>query len=82
MKIRLVCVLSALMFAGTLAAQSLPASPYVVVRGHAERSLAPDRFEVGITVQKSSLSTSEASAVVEQKTGEIVGNLKIGRTHV
>jgi uncharacterized protein YggE len=76
MKIRLVYVLSALMFAGTVAAQSLPTSPYVVVRGHAERSLAPDRFEVGITVQKSSLSTSEASAVVEQKTGEIVGNLK------
>ena len=76
MKIRLICVLSALMFAGTVAAQSLPASSYVVVRGHAERSLAPDRFEVGITVQKSSLSTSEASAVVEQKTGEIVGNLK------
>ena len=76
MKIRLICVLSSLMFAGTLAAQSLPASPFVVVRGHAERSLAPDRFEIGITVQKSSLSTSEASAVVEQKTGEIVGNLK------
>jgi uncharacterized protein YggE len=64
------------MFSGFLAAQSLPASPYVVVRGHAERSLAPDRFEVGITVQKSSLSTSEASAVVEEKTGQIVGNLK------
>ena len=76
MKIRLAHALIALMFAGTVAAQSLPASPYVVVRGHAERSLAPDRFEVGITVQKSSLSTSEASAVVEQKTGEIVGNLK------
>ena len=76
MKIRWVCILSALMFSGLVAAQSLPASPYVVVRGHAERSLAPDRFEVGITVQKSSLSTSEASAVVEEKTGQIVGNLK------
>jgi uncharacterized protein YggE len=65
-----------MMFASTLAAQSLPATPYVVVRGHAERSLAPDRFEVGITVQKSILSTSEAIAVVEEKTGQIVGNLK------
>jgi hypothetical protein len=76
MKIRLGYMLSAMMFASTLAAQSLPATPYVVVRGHAERSLAPDRFEVGITVQKSSLSTSEAIAVVEEKTGQIVGNLK------
>ena len=76
MKIPLAHAVIALMFAGAIAAQSLPASPYVVVRGHAERSLAPDRFEVGITVQKSSLSTLEASAVVEQKIGEIVRNLK------
>jgi uncharacterized protein YggE len=52
MKIPLAHAVIALMFAGAIAAQSLPASPYVVVRGHAERSLAPDRFEVGITVQK------------------------------
>ena len=64
MKIRLAYLMVALMFAGNLAAQSLPASPYVVVRGHAERSLAPDRFEVGITVQKSSLSTSEALSLI------------------
>jgi uncharacterized protein YggE len=66
----------AVLFAGTVAAQSLPASPYVVVRGHAERSLAPDRFEINITVQKTSLDVGEASAVVESKTADMVGSLK------
>jgi uncharacterized protein YggE len=66
----------AVLFAGTVAAQSLPASPYVVVRGHAERQMVPDRFEIGMTVQKSSLNVGEASAVVESKTAAIVQSLK------
>ncbi len=76
MKIASMVVLAAVFFSGQLQAQALPSDPYVVVRGHAERSLAPDRFEINITVQKTSLDVGEASNVVESKTADIVGSLK------
>jgi hypothetical protein len=59
-----------------LQAEALPNAPYVVVRGHAERNMVPDRFDIAITVQKSGLSVSEASATVETKTASIVQSLK------
>lgn len=76
MKLKLTLIFSMLLFSAQLMAQALPSAPYVVVRGHAERSLAPDRFEINITVQKTSLDVGEASAVVESKTGDMVNSLK------
>ena len=57
MKIASMAVMAAVFFAAQIQAQSLPNAPYVVVRGHAERSLAPDRFEINITVQSESSGT-------------------------
>jgi hypothetical protein len=76
MKIATMAVMAAALFSAQIQAQSLPSAPYVVVRGHAERSLAPDRFEINITVQKTSLDVGEASAVVESKTAGMVSSLK------
>lgn len=76
MKIASLMVMTAVLFSAQIPAQSLPSAPYVVVRGHAERSLAPDRFEINITVQKTGLDVGEASAVVESKTADMVGSLK------
>lgn len=76
MKLKSTLIFSMLLFSAQLMAQVLPSAPYVVVRGHAERSLAPDRFEINITVQKTSLDVGEASAVVESKTGDMVSSLK------
>ena len=76
MKMKLALIFSIALFSTQLMAQALPSAPYVVVRGHAERSLAPDRFEINITVQKTSLDVGEASATVESKTGEMVRSLK------
>ena len=76
MKIAAMVVMAAALFSTQILAQALPSAPYVVVRGHAERNLAPDRFEISITVQKTSLDVGEASATVESKTGEMVRSLK------
>lgn len=69
-------LIAAILFSTQAFAEALPAAPYVVVRGHAERQMVPDRFEIGMTVQKSSLNVGEASAVVESKTAAIVQSLK------
>lgn len=69
-------LIAAILFSSQAFAEALPAAPYVVVRGHAERQMVPDRFEIGMTVQKSSLNVGEASAVVESKTAVIVQSLK------
>ena len=63
-------------FSAQLCAEALPSTPYVVVRGHAERNMVPDRVEIAITVQKTGLSVSEASASVESKTAAMVQSLK------
>ena len=76
MKIASMVLMAAVFFSAQVQAQALPSAPYVVVRGHAERSLAPDRFEISITVQKTGLDVGEASAVVESRTGEMVRSLK------
>lgn len=76
MKSKFIIVLSCLFLSSQLFAQALPSAPYVVVQGHAERTLTPDRFEVNITVQKTSLSVSDASLVVETKTSQMVKSLK------
>lgn len=76
MKMKLALIFSIALFSTQLMAQSLPNAPYVVVRGHAERSLAPDRFEINITVQKTGFDAGEASATVESRTGEMVRSLK------
>jgi uncharacterized protein len=76
MKIAAMVVIAAALFPTQILAQALPSAPYVVVRGHAERSLAPDRFEINISVQKTGLDVGEASATVEGKTGEMVRSLK------
>ena len=59
-----------------LAADMLPDAPYVVVQGKAERSLAPDRFEINITVEVTSMSVSDASSQVETTTAGLVKMLK------
>lgn len=76
MKINLSLLLLSALFSTQSFAQALPSAPYVVVRGHAERNMKPDRFEISITVQKTSLDVGEASASVETKTGEMVKSLK------
>lgn len=76
MKIKLSLLLLSVFFSSQSVAEALPSAPYVVVRGHAERILPPDRFEINITVQKTSLNVSEASASVETKTGAMVQSLK------
>lgn len=76
MKINLSLLLLSALLSTQLFAQALPSAPYVVVRGHAERNMKPDRFEISITVQKTSLDVGEASASVETKTGEMVKSLK------
>ena len=76
MKMKLALIFSITLFSAQLMAQALPSAPYVVVRGHAERSLAPDRFEINIAVQKTGLDVGEASATVESKTGDMVRSLK------
>lgn len=76
MKAKLISVLLGAFISAQLFAQTLPSTPYVVVQGHAERKLAPDRFEINITIQKTSLNVGEASAMVETKTGAMVKSLK------
>lgn len=76
MKIKMSLLLLGALFSTQTLAQALPSAPYVVVRGHSERNMKPDRFEISITVQKTSLDVGEASAVVESKTGEMVQSLK------
>jgi uncharacterized protein YggE len=76
MKAKIIIVLLGAFISAQLFAQALPSAPYVVVRGHAERNLVPDRFEINIAVQKTSLDVGEASASVESKTGEMVRSLK------
>ena len=76
MKIKMSLLLLSVLFSTQLLAQALPSAPYVVVQGHAERTLAPDRFDINITVQKTSLNVGEASAAVETKTGAMVQSLK------
>ncbi|MBP6309547.1 MAG: SIMPL domain-containing protein, partial [Arenimonas sp.] len=76
MKINLSLLLLGALLSTHTFAQALPSAPYVVVRGHAERNMIPDRFEISITVQKTSLDVGEASAVVESKTGAMVKSLK------
>lgn len=76
MKIKMILLLLSVLFSTQLLAQALPSAPYVVVQGHAERTLAPDRFDINITVQKTSLNVGEASAAVETKTGAMVQSLK------
>lgn len=76
MKAKIIIVLLGAFISTQLFAQALPSAPYVVVRGHAERNLTPDRFEINITVQQTSLNVGEASATVESKTGEMVRSLK------
>lgn len=69
-------LIAAILFSSQVFAEALPSAPYVVVRGHAERQTVPDRFEISMNVQKSSLNAGEASAVVESKTAAIVQSLK------
>lgn len=76
MKFKSAIMLLCAAFSAQLCAQALPSAPYVVVRGHAERNMVPDRFEIAITVQKTGLSVSEASASVESKTSAMVQSLK------
>lgn len=76
MKVKIIIVLLGALISTQLFAQALPSAPYVVVRGHAEHNLTPDRFEINITVQKTSMNVGEASAAVESKTGEMVRSLK------
>jgi uncharacterized protein YggE len=76
MKAKMISVLLGAFISAQLFAQALPSTPYVVVQGHAERTLAPDRFDINITVQTTSMSVSEASALVESKTSLIVQSLK------
>ncbi len=76
MKIKMSLLLLCALFSTQTFAQALPSAPYVVVRGHAERNMKPDRFEISIAVQKTSLDVGEASAVVESKTGAMVKSLK------
>lgn len=76
MKIKLSLLLLSVFFSTQSFADALPSTPYVVVRGHAERMLPPDRFEINITIQKTSLDVAEASASVESKTGAMVQSLK------
>jgi len=76
MKFKLSLLLFSALLSAQLFAQALPSAPYVVVRGHAERNMVPDRFEIAISVQKTGLSVSEASASVESKTAAMVQSLK------
>ena len=76
MKFKSGVLLLGALFSAQLFAEALPSTPYVVVRGHAERNMVPDRFEIAITVQKTGLSVSEASASVESKTAAMVQSLK------
>lgn len=76
MKIASMVVLCAALFSTQALAQALPSTPYVVVRGHAEREMRPDRYEINITVQKTSLNLNEASQTVESKTAGMVQSLK------
>ena len=76
MKLKTGILLLGALLSMQLQAEALPNAPYVVVRGHAERNMVPDRFDIAITVQKSGLSVSEASATVETKTASIVQSLK------
>ena len=76
MKAKIISVLLGAFISAPIFAQALPSAPYVVVQGHAERTLAPDRFDINITVQTTSMSVSEASALVESKTSLIVQSLK------
>ena len=76
MKIKLSVLLFTALFSAQLLAQALPSAPFVVVRGHAEREMRPDRYEINITVQKTSMDLNEASQTVETKTAGMVQSLK------
>lgn len=76
MRIASMAVLCAALFSTQVLAQALPSTPYVVVRGHAEREMRPDRYEINITVQKTSMDLNEASQTVESKTAGMVQSLK------
>ena len=65
MKIKLSVLLFTVLFSTQLLAQALPSAPFVVVRGHAEREMRPDRYEINITVQKTSMDLNEVSQTVE-----------------
>lgn len=76
MKIKLSLLLLGALVSTQTFAQALPSAPYIVVQGHAERILPPDRFEININVQKTSLDVGEASATVESKTAAMIQSLK------
>lgn len=76
MKIASIVVMSAALFSAQVLAQALPGTPYVVVRGHAEREMRPDRYEINITVQKTGMDLDDVSQTVESKTAGMVQSLK------
>ena len=74
-------VLSFAFFLPTLvSAQALPATPYLIVKGHAQTELKPDLFQVELTGARTGMSVPDITQAVESKTRMIVDKLiKSGR---
>lgn len=73
---RLILLCACLMASSIAAADVLPGAPHLVVRGHAEREVRPDRFEVDITISRLGKSVAEIRSTVEGVTRQLVEQLQ------
>ncbi|MEO6103338.1 MAG: SIMPL domain-containing protein [Pseudoxanthomonas sp.] len=67
MKLNLMLVLALFSGVGSVNAQenSLPSQPHLLVKGQAERSVAPDRFTVTISLQRVDMSPEKARTLAQ-----------------